>query len=337
MPDIYAIIEAQRARLLAREETAETEINAAYSAVEGRILGEIHKLTQRIEAARAAGEVVNPAWLTQKRRLSDLWRQVEAEIRRFSVAAAAIIETAQSAAVTMAQFHLDQVLTASIGDQAAQIGVTFNHLPARTVEALVGAAGDGSPLRALFDALGPDVSQSIRDQLIQAVALGWNPNKTASAISDALGGNRARVRSIARTETMRAYREAAHQTAQQNADVLDGWTWLSALSGSCAACVAMHGTFHLLEERMASHVNCRCTQIFESKPLEALSISGADWFAAQPESVQVAVLGIAGAEAYRAGEVKLGDFVGLSKSKDWGAAYYQRSLRDAMAGRRKPA
>ena len=96
-----------------------------------------------------------------------------------------------------------------------------------------------------------------------------------------LAGNLTRALRISRTETLRAYREATHRTYQQNSDVIEGWYWLASLSSSgrtCAARIALHGTFHANDERMKTQVNCRCAQlpavIGQPSPIKQ---SGSEW------------------------------------------------------------
>jgi hypothetical protein len=160
---------------------------------------------------------------------------------------------------------------------------------------------------------------------------------------------------IARTELLRAYRMASHRNYDANADILDGWVWMSAAnSRTCAACFGLHGTFHKLSERMSSHPQCRCAPAPHTRSLfdilgpdgaAQLNLAGYDpadvdtrirvpagetLFQNLPEGAQLAVLGGPGAlAAYQAGDVHLVDFVGLRRSADWGASHYQRSLRDA--------
>lgn len=339
MPDINQIIQAHRELLLSRDKRLLTEISSLYLSAADRIVREIDGLLSRINDARASGAPVSPAWLVRERRLSGLLGQVAGELRRFSSSATASVAGEQRAQVELAARHTVEVLGAQGGVEA-----TFRRLPERAVEAIVGATSDGSPLRSLFDRFGRETGVQLREEVVQGVALGQGTERTARRIRELLDGNGARARTIARTETIRAYREAGFQTAQENDDILRGWTWIAALHGSCAACIAMHGTFHKPDERLTSHPNCRCSPRWETRSFAELGISGvgetaparvehgADWFRAQPEDVKREVLGKAGYDAYRAGKLKLEDLVGRSQDPRWGPQYFTRSLRDALRG-----
>jgi SPP1 gp7 family putative phage head morphogenesis protein len=339
MPDINQIIEAHRTLLLSRDQRLLNQIGSLYLSVADRIELEIGQLLRRIADARAAGEFVSPAWLQRERRLSSLLRQVQGEMNGFAKTATAAVTGEQRAQVELAAQHTIELLGAQSGLESS-----FNRLPKRAVNAIVGATSDGSPLRGIFDRLGQHVSARLREELVQGVAMGTGTDRTARRIRDLLNGNGARARTIARTETIRAYRESGFQTAQKNDDVLRGWTWIAALNRSCPACIVMHGTFHKGTERLASHPNCRCAQRWETKTWAELGISGlgetgpapvepgAQWFRDQSPEEQRAILGPAGYDAYRSGKLKLENFVGRSRDPKWGPQYFTRSLHDALKG-----
>jgi hypothetical protein len=58
--------------------------------------------------------------------------------------------------------------------------------------------------------------------------------------------------------------------------------------------------------------------------------TGKIWFAKQNEETKRQILGQAAYEAYRAGAVKLSDFVGQRQSATWGSTRYARSLVDIL-------
>lgn len=339
MPDINQIMERFRRDLELRDRIVLHLIASRYHDAAARILQDLKPLQNQIEQVRSAGGEVNRAWLLRERRLSSLYDQVRTEMNRFAELATNLTAAEK---VEGAKEAVTQTLRL-IGAQApAGVSLTFNRLPNRAVEAIVGATSEG-PLLDIFNEFGDATSKKVRDELIQAVVLGQGPQKTARRISDFLEGNKARALTIARTETIRAYRESGRRTALENTDVLEGWTWISALVGSCAACIALHGSKHPVEERMEAHPNCRCVQRWDTKTWQELGQQGipetgpstvepgAAWFARQPEEMQLEVLGRKGLAAYKAGRVQLEDFVGKGKSEKWGKMLYQRSLKAALA------
>ncbi len=270
-----------------------------------------------------------------------LLNQVVREISRFADLAGNVITDGQRRAVRQVTQDTQQLLLMAMEQAPEGLSADFNRINPAAVENLVGFMGDGSPLRSVLDRHGALAANVIREELTNAVIQGRNPKETARQIrkrlykdGDVPSGQLRSFLNTARTETLRAYREASHQTYQQNADILEGWIWLSALNArTCRACIALHGTFHELGERMKSHVNCRCTQVPAIRGVDLGIEKGTDWFAKQPAAVQKAVLDGEGEfEAYKAGKVRLEDFTGLRRSAKWGDSYQALGLKRALAG-----
>jgi SPP1 gp7 family putative phage head morphogenesis protein len=345
MPDINDVVDRQRELLAARDKALLDQVSADYKRVMDRIFQDLQTLRAKIEAAQQAGEDFSPSWLFRRDRLTDLLQQAGNEYARFSAKATAETAKEQLVQIRMSERHVLEMGTAQIGNARGRLGQTFNRLPTRAVEGLVGRASDGSPLKDLFDKLGPALGEGLRDELIQAVAIGQAPRETARRIRELVAGNEARAQLIARTETIQAYREGAHLTSLENKRVLDGWIWITALDGrACAACIALNGTHHALEERMACHPACRCTKRFDTKSWAELGIKGIGetrpppvetgpvWLANVSRETQNLILGKKGAQAYNDGVVTLKDFVGLREDARWGRSYFQRAFKDAIQG-----
>jgi SPP1 gp7 family putative phage head morphogenesis protein len=329
MPDIIELANQFRNAALRNERKAAVRLIEVYGNIWTRLLKQIAALNQKIKEARTQGETVNQAWLARQKRYGDLLRQVDQEFRRFAEVANVTI-TRQQASAAKAAFS-DSVALMTTAAESAGIATTFNKLPAAAVENMAGFLGDGSPLRTLLDQLPRSGRKIVEGGLIEAVALGIGPAATARKIREGLGGNLTRALTIARTETLRAYRTASHQTYQANADVLTGWVWRSGRGRrSCVACVALDGTFHSIREPMKPHPRCRCVMIPHVKGVEV--DRGATWFRKQPAEVQRDIIGTdAGYKALKSGELKLEDFVGLSRNAQWGDSYHQLSVKRALA------
>lgn len=341
MADIFEIAEGFRAALLKNERAAAVRLVKAYGAAWNRISADLAKLNKQIDAARSRGEVVDQWWLIRQERYRSLLDQITREMSRFADFAESQITAEQRRAIAAARNDAQRLMIAAVGEAPEAIAPNFNRLPASAVENLAGFLSNGSPLNRLLGEFAPSARQQIEQGLMSAIAQGWGARKTATAIRKALGGNLVRALRIARTETIRAYRETTHRTFQANADVMDGWYWLSARNArTCPTCWALHGTFHPITERLAGHVSCRCTQMPRTKSLAELGFPGApdtrpavkrgeDLFADQPADVQQQVLGAAFA-AYRDGRIKLTDLVGRKESPQWGASYYTLGVGRAL-------
>lgn len=331
MSDLLAAANRFRRELLDRDTRALAEITDAYGLVYQRIRARLDLLLREMEEAKARDESVDQAWLARNGRLQLLRLQVEAEIKSFSAHAEVRIRDAQSEAVRMAAEHAEGLTLTGLDGSGVPTG--FTRLPAVALESLVGNLSDGSPLRSLLDELGPDASARTREALVTGVALGYGPRKIAAELREVLGGNLTRALLISRQETIKAYRESGYQAMNANRDVLRGWLWTSSLTTrTCAVCWAMHGTFHPIEERMISHLSCRCVAVPVTKDSSIEVKRGAERLAELPAEKQRLILGEAKYEAYRDRLFKLADLVGVKHNRRWGATLYERSLKDVQKG-----
>jgi SPP1 gp7 family putative phage head morphogenesis protein len=343
--DIFEVADRFKRRLIAREKATVREIRDYYREVERRIAKRLEALIAEIEQWQREhpDEEAPPAWwLFERERLQVLQKQIEAELARFSERATARLEEEQRRLVARAEADAEALARAGLGKPPPGVTVTWARLPTEALEQLVGTLQDGSPLRGLLDALGPAASETIRHELVSGLALGLNPRDVARRCRDALNGNRRRAETIARTEMLRAYREARRQSYLANDDVVEGWIWYSARdSRTCPMCWAMHGTVHRSDEVLDDHPNGRCTDLpltktwrelgFEGVPETRAKVeAGESLFARLPEEQQRAILGNAAFEAYRAGALKLSDFVGRQSDPRWGTMRYTRSLREIL-------
>ncbi|NPV85996.1 MAG: hypothetical protein HPY45_08320 [Anaerolineae bacterium] len=171
---------------------------------------------------------------------------------------------------------------------------------------------------------------------------------TIRSARKALGTTLSRALRIARTETLRAHREATRASYQANSDLVDGWIWHSALGErTCAACWAMHGTFHTLDERLDDHPNGRCAMVPATRSWAELGRKygldfgdveetppkitlGVDLFERLPVETQIKILGPAKYAAWEDGKFALGDVVGRKRSREWGTHRYEKSLVELL-------
>jgi SPP1 gp7 family putative phage head morphogenesis protein len=337
------------AALEAREAGALTRMIDSYAEIATALAAQAEGAWLDIERKRAAGEAVTQSALFQEARIRALLLQAQQQFTEWADTAAIETDALRVSAVRIAGDAVRSelsYLTTPPGQSSSVVGA-FDVLPVDAINELLAVLVPGSPVAGLFAALPPSISAEIRKALVVGLAAGENPRAVGRRMTKASGGGLAGGIRIARTEMMRAYRAAHHANYQRNSDVVKGWIWLSARnSRTCAGCLAMHGTFHPLEETLDDHPNGRCTPLPVTKTWAELGYgnrgwqetsvgeegveSGEDWFAAQPLDVWEKVLGKAGAGAYISGRVKLVDFAGIQKSPIWGNSIYQRSLADAL-------
>ena len=336
-PKVIETLDAFKAEVRNNEKDAMLLMAKRWNAVERGLDAQIAALTQEIDALRAIDKLPTANQLYRMERYKTLLAQTQREVGQYERFAQGEIERGQR----------DYF---ALGNDAAQamlrdltpvgVNINFNRLPVDAVNNMIGYCKDGAPLFSVLKerALYPDAVDGLTTQLVNAMALGYSPRKTALLMKDGLAQGLTKALVIARTEQLRAFREASFQNYNKNSDIVKGWIWHSALGDrTCAACYAMHGTEHPLSERLEDHPSGRCAMIPVSKGWAALGYdvpdtnpkipSGEEEFAKLDEKQQLAVLGKGRFELYKAGKLDFGKMATFTDDKVWG-----RSLRIAPLG-----
>lgn len=357
--EIYELVDKFRADLLRRERRASSTMVREY----GRAWKNIQRWIDEMEVDyRRTGGVIGStpltpteerAWFEQYNRLKTLRRQVEVELLRFAEFAEQSIVTEQRLAIEAAQAQAEKLILAGMGrlpagmnPNEATLMVGYNRLPAAAFRNLVGFLSDGTPLRDLLKELGAEGAQIVADGLMEGLTLGWGARQIAANIRAGLGENLARAMRIARTETLRPYREATHQQFNANNNIVQGWIWRSARNTrTCAMCWAMDGTEHGLDERLDDHVCGRCFQAPKCKSWKELGFdveervvekeTGIQAFERLSEEDKLKILGPAKYLAYKDGQITLKDLVGRRFSERWGSMRYEKSLKAVLGEKAK--
>lgn len=341
---IYEMAAQFQRELALSQAAAQDQLLAAWERTYEAVRAEYQALLDGIAQAHADGRPVSPAWLYQEERLANAEAAAQAEVARYAREAQNATLSAEDAAVRASARH-----HAALGEEAlsqANLAASFVQVNPDNLKHLVGILADGSPLADLFASMARDVAEQARDALLRGIALGKGPAWMARQVAPALDMPRHRAVTIMRTETQRVYREAARETYDANADVLEGWVWTATLtSRTCAACIAMHGTIHPVTEHLDGHPRCRCAMVPRTKSWADLGMdpslddrrpqveSGTDWLEAQPIRTQKAILGQGKWAQWKGGQITLDDVVARTHDRDWGTMRRERSLVEIREGR----
>lgn len=324
MPDIYDLANEQRDAVLSRDRAASADLVRAYAGVARRVRSEMDDLLGKITAAQAEGRPTPPSWLDTDLRLRSILRELEGHLREYSLVAGDVIAEDIKDATSLGNDHVERL----VREQTRGI-VSFRRLNEAALQAVVQTTNKGA-LADLLQSFGPELSVRLRNLLLTSLTTGRGPEVTARLIREAIGVPLSRAVTIARTESMRAYREASHRSMRENDKVLDGWYWWAKLArNTCAACWAKHGTKHSTRERLYGHPRCRCAMVpitktwtelgFEGIPETRIEepTPGTDRFVKLSPAGKLAVLGPTRYAAYQSG-VTLDDMTYTRQSKTWG-------------------
>jgi hypothetical protein len=138
---------------------------------------------------------------------------------------------------------------------------------------------------------------------------------------------------IARTETLRAYRQATSETYQQSG-IVKAWQRLAALSSrTCMACIALDGKVYPMSRPLVDHPNGRCTMIplLTGETQMPPFTKASDWFIAQDEQTQRDMMGHGKYEAWKDGRFSIDDLATTHLTADYGATPGETALRDLVS------
>ena len=328
-PEILRVIENHRDALDRGGRATSSRLVDEYARAWKSMNVELEKLVQVIADAQAAGQPISPAWLAREQRYKVLLSEVEDQIDQFAQYAYKRVQRAQADVIAVAQKNA----TSFVGSAAQKqgIAVAFNKLPVETVKTILATTGPRSPLQAVFSSMGSNTAKAVSNALVEGVIRGQNPRVVARTIRRITGAPLARTLTIARTEMLRAYREASRATYQQHGDIVEGWIWYSALDArGCVACWAKHGSVHPVSESMSAHPNCRCAMVPYVPGWSPAIAPGAEEFSKLTTDQQEAILGPAKYRAFKDGAVAFDNFVKETHSPVWGACSTERSLVDVL-------
>ena len=364
MPSIIDFIEHFQDGLLRDERRNASALVHAYTEAWKRIRKQLDSLKAEMQSLAEPGESVGPDWLLRSDRAKALQAQIEKELLKFTRLAESKTLQEQDKAIDLALEQSRDLTEIAIG---YGLGTFWNRINRNAVEIMIGMNQPGSPLHRLLNDADIAGAAAAQDALVQGVMLGYSPAKIAREIRDALGIALNRALTIARTEVLRAYREASYQSYNANADIVEGWQWLTAGDELvCLPCRLQNGTKHPITERMNSHPNCRCTAEpvtiswkelgekygmdfadMDNAPvdIDALAakwgmsekqvsrykinqMGGTEWIRSLPEREQIKLMGNTRWEAWQSGKVKLEDMLTYRYSSDWGQTLAVKNLSE---------
>lgn len=249
---------------------------------------------------------------------------LETELTKFGTFTELEIRSNSQAAIELAVKQTEAFLRAA--------GYTMTRsLPTDAIYSMLGFLQEGSPLWKRIDKLAPYHTQRVADALLEGIAFGYNPAKTARMFESVMGGGLTDAMRMTRTTQLYASREASRAMYVANDDIISGWTWYSSLDAdTCMACAIEHGTIHSNDESMDSHYNCRCTSLPVVIGYNDQVQTGTDWFSNLSESEQRNMMGSSAYEAWKEGKFDLSDMVTRRHDDVYGEMLARTPLQDLI-------
>lgn len=320
-------------RLLAREEDATRYFVGQWESTRDTLTDAFATFAEDVRRRREMGMVVADWRLKKLETYQSLVKQAEREVNRFYGIASGKISGMVEEYVQLGAIDAGELLAFISGDQS--LGATFSLLPRGALTEIMASTISGSPLDQLLHEIPfSEVWSGVPKALRNGIALGKNPRVVAREMANTMTLPLNRAMTIARTETLHAYRRAS--SAQYKASgVVTGYKRLAAHDErTCPACLATDGMKFELEDEFAEHPNGRCTLVPLLFDYEPQFESGEIWLARQSAEVQKRILGPTRFAAYEKGMPlsKMWKQVGDPDGK-WPPAMVMKSLDELKLSR----
>ena len=323
MPDsaIALLAEQQRLKILRREAEVMREMAAAWLKVERALEAEMLRT-----AVELGGEaMVTEAMILRNTRFQDLMYQARAQYAGFADAFDERVTQLQKENLKHGIDSAAELLNATKAEFALQFA--FQKLPVNAIEAMIGFAADGSPLRNLLMKSYGESTRGILDGLLTGLAKGLNPNDVAQLMNEGFSVGFGRALTIARTEQLRAYRMGSLEQYRQSGVVMQYKRLATKDNLTCLGCLMQDGEIYSTEEEFAEHPNGRCVLIPVPMGADPQWESGKDWLKGLPADRQKEILGNTRYEMYQNG-TPLEAMSTLKPDAVWGGSWVPTAVKD---------
>jgi SPP1 gp7 family putative phage head morphogenesis protein len=326
-PLIVDVMTGFRSSLLRRETEQMQRMALYWRNVEQTLLAEMERVATELLDMQRSGMALSRWRIERMERYQTLLQETRVQLAQFETRVVPDIASSQRVVGGLGIDHAQTMIRLAAGS----VDIRFNRLNAAAVENMVGLAGDGSPLQALLrDAFG-DGMERMTQELVRGTALGRSPIETARRMAQGSRTVLNRTLTIARSETLRVYREASRQQYEQSG-VVRGFRRLASKDAAvCAGCLMADGEFYAVQETLRSHPNCRCTMIPVVEGSEGIQWQlGPDWFRQQDAATQRSILGPGRYEAWQRGAFDLDQLVSVRRNSTWGDSVQVTPLRELV-------
>lgn len=245
MPDIYGVMSNYNQQLAKREAAEMLAMARRWGTVEKRLWVYFDALIDDI----ARTGVKTDAQIMRLYRYEQLVNTAQNEIAQYEAWAGSRIIAEQRRAMDVG---FEAAVRTAAGDSF------FPPMVDKTAVAnMIGMCADGAPLFSVLRrrALATASIEGLTNALVEAVALGYNPRKTARFMADGLAQGLDKALLIARTEQIRVMREATRSGYQQMG-VTRYRRHCAKSDRTCVACLALDGKIYKTDMIMDSHPGC---------------------------------------------------------------------------------
>lgn len=311
------------AALLDAETRQFTEMSRRWLEMEQALEAEMVALALEIEQMRLGGKTPSAGQVKRMGRLRTLLAQVREQTDRYARYVGDLV-TARK--IEIASESWRKALEAVYGKDNPKLVAMFDRLPVKAFETMAGFMADGSMLRDYLKSIYGDAVDGMASALLRAVAQGWNPVKTARAMRDGLGLGLDRALALARTEQLRAMREASRLAYQESG--VQYYKRVAAKSTrTCIACLLADGKIFPVDQPFQEHPSGRCGMVPVLAEMPEWE-TGQEWFLKQDETVQREILGAGLFERWKASGLGVEALLKFHDNDTWGGYWRPASIAE---------
>ena len=323
--NIYSVVRQQREDIDRAELEMLRQLTEAWTPTLRWLEKRIRDITAIITEAHEAGQGVSISYIYARDRYRTMMEEAKQAVEQYNRAAYGIISGAEADAVDIGVHNAEELV--NIAEPANPMWTRINK---REVRIMTGMLSENSPLAELLSKSWPEMEQGIKNALLAGIGTGQGVDWIAREMMKAVEIAPERAMLIARTEVIRAYRQANLETMRSSRAVT-GYRRLCYAPTACFACLMMDGEYYDKMEDFSDHPNGKCTAVPVTRHYDPADESdwqkGKDWFMAQTEQTQRSILGPGHYELWKNNGVDPRGMVYIKQNDLWGGSPTMYSLR----------
>lgn len=337
MPNVLVTADRFKKELLNKETLAVNDLLDTYQLLTRRLETNIQLLESEIALLHEQG-VLSQYRLNRLGTLGRLLNQLDDEVTKFGGFVDTRTRLASKQAIDLAGDHSYGLVRSYFEnpDLTKVLAATWDRLPTEAIQELLGFLQSDSQLSInLSSDLGNQASKLFKENLLEGIALGYNPKKINSIINRSLGSPLTWSINTIRTAQLWSYREASRANYIANSEVVSGWYWYASLDGRvCLSCVSQHGKEYPLEQPLNDHHQGRCVAIPKVLDLQKFGLpeleiqKGEDWFNTLSVSEQRERMGNSRYESFMKKEFQFSELSEPYQNDVYGEMLRVRSLKN---------
>lgn len=329
MPLVIDALTGFREALEREARSATVRMAGVWADATRQLDSELIAVATDVVARMATGRPITLWHIVRMQRYQDLIRQINRQLSTFPAYASGEVAGQQALFGQLGLSHGSRLL------QLTDPGIlmAFDQLNLDAIHYMVGNTGGNTPLGRLLSEAASIRSSAVARELVIGTIKGYGPEKIARNMRGVINMGLSRSITIARTETMRVYREAT-RLQYQHSGLVYGYRRVASKSvRTCIACLIADGQFYDIDEPFEEHPNGRCLAIPVTRQSGQVTWEkGEQWFRRQSPDVQREILGPGRYQAWRTGRFGLDEVVKRRENEEWGASLVVKPLEELIGG-----